>query len=327
MREDKYDFVKGIAITFVILLHTIDKGTLLSIYHIYHIGQAVPLFILVTFVLSFTSLSKRSGSEVQYWYSSQRWKTMIRKIWLPYVILQALFVVMLFVINEPQRLFSMFTSGGMGPGSYYPWVYLQFWLIMPFLYHIMKYKNVVYLGGAILLIINEILQLGCTYLEVSHNFYRLFAGRYLFLAFWGYYFMKIRINKYAYVLFAAIGILYYLSLGKVNYVPWLYSSWMSQQLPAYFYTIVLMKLILELYDKIRETKCAHLIVTLGKYSWHVFLLQMLFVVVTNVRMLSFIHSEEIKLILYVIIVFLLCTLPVFVYDSYKIKLSNGLRNK
>ena len=147
MREDKYDFVKGIAITFVILLHAIDRETLLSIYHIYHIGQAVPLFILVTFLLSFASLSKRAGSEVAYWYSSHRWNTMIRKIWLPYVILQVIFVVMLFVINEPQRLFSMITSGGMGPGSYYPWVYLQFWLIMPFLYHIMRSKNAVLGGG------------------------------------------------------------------------------------------------------------------------------------------------------------------------------------
>lgn len=327
MREDKYDFVKGIAISFVILLHTIDRETLLSICHIYHIGQAVPLFILVTFVLSFSSLSKREGNEVQYWYSSQRWNTMIRKIWLPYVILQALFVVMLFVINKPQRLISMIASGGMGPGSYYPWVYLQFWLIMPFLYHIMRYKNAVYWRGAILLIINEILQLCCTYLDVSQHFYRLFAGRYLFLAFWGYYFLKRRINRYMYVLFAAIGILYYLSLGKVNYVPWLYNSWMSQQLPAYFYTIVLMKLILELYDKIKGTKFAKLIITLGMYSWHVFLLQMLFVVVTNVRMFSFIQSECIKQVLYVIIVFLLSTLPVFAYDCYKNKLSNGLRNQ
>lgn len=327
MREDKYDFVKGIAISFVILLHTIDRELLLSIHHIYHIGQAVPLFILVTFVLSFASLSKRTGSEIQYWYSLQRWNNMIRKIWLPYAILQALFVVMLFAINEPQRLFSLVKSGGMGPGSYYPWVYLQFWLIMPFLYHIIKYKNAVYLGGAILLAINEIIQLGCTYLDVSHDFYRMFAGRYLFLAFWGYCFMKKRISKYAYVLFAVIGIIYYLSLGKINYVPWLYSSWMSQQLPAYFYTIVLMKLIIELYDKIKGTKFAQLIVTLGKYSWHVFLLQMLFVVVTNVRMFSFIQSELMKQVIYVIIVFLLCTLPVFAYDRYKIKLCNGLRNK
>ena len=58
-RLDQYDFLKGVAIVFVLLLHSLSREVLWFMHSNYSIGQAVPLFILCTFVLSFNSLFAR----------------------------------------------------------------------------------------------------------------------------------------------------------------------------------------------------------------------------------------------------------------------------
>ena len=50
-RDYSIDFVKGVAILFVILLHNMPND---SIYSIVYIGQAVPLFVLVSSYLTYS---------------------------------------------------------------------------------------------------------------------------------------------------------------------------------------------------------------------------------------------------------------------------------
>ena len=316
MRESKYDFLKGVAVSFVILLHTLDNESLNSIGHIYHIGHAVPIFVLVTFILSFMTLAKRSGTEIQYWYSTKRWITMFRKVLFPYVVLQGCFLLLLIITKDTKHMHSMLIGGGIGPGSYYPWIYLQFWLVMPLLYLILK-RTTLFVGCVIFFLLNEIMQISCCYFNVSDHLYRLLACRYLFLAFLGYLFWKIDIRKYVYAIFAAIGVMYYLSLDKVDYVPFLFNSWMTQQLPAFFYTILLMKVLLLIFDRMKMTIVGYYFVLLGENSWYIFLLQMLFVTITSIKMLSFIPSKLFQSILYVIIVYVLSVTPMIVYSKYK----------
>ena len=57
------DFIKGTAIVFVILLHILSNNALNSIYACFHIWQAVPLFILVSFYLLLKKLSRVSIKE------------------------------------------------------------------------------------------------------------------------------------------------------------------------------------------------------------------------------------------------------------------------
>lgn len=53
-RDYSIDFVKGVAILFVILLHNMPNE---SIYSIAYIGQAVPLFLLVSSYLTYGGFS------------------------------------------------------------------------------------------------------------------------------------------------------------------------------------------------------------------------------------------------------------------------------
>lgn len=66
-RDYSIDFVKGVAILFVILLHNMPNE---SIYSIAYIGQAVPLFLLVSSYLTYGGFQRKgfngyfSASEV-----------------------------------------------------------------------------------------------------------------------------------------------------------------------------------------------------------------------------------------------------------------------
>ena len=118
-------------------------------------------------------------------------------------------------------------------------------------------------GKKILLVINEIIQIGCSYVNLSETIYRQFAGRYLFLAFYASLFLVRQIKWKTIVVFLLIGVGYLISLGHVNYEPWRYDSWMSQSLPAFFYTYVFFLILLIIYDRIKELAIAKYFVKLG----------------------------------------------------------------
>ena len=62
-----YDFIKGVAIIFVILLHLFSAYSVLPPHVAYHIGNAVPLFLITTTLLRYKKLEK-SGMN-GYWSS------------------------------------------------------------------------------------------------------------------------------------------------------------------------------------------------------------------------------------------------------------------
>jgi hypothetical protein len=178
------------------------------------------------------------------------------------------------------------------------------------------------MGAVIMLILNELLQVGCCNVPMTEELYRLLAFRYLFLAFLGYYFLKSRIRIYTYLLFFMIGVVYQMSVGHVDYVPFLYDSWMTQQLPAFFYTLGLMKLLLVVYERIKELTVGRFFVQIGTHSWAIFLLQMFFLTVTSVSWLSFVSAPILQQLLYVMMIYGLCVVPVIAYDYYQIKSKN-----
>ena len=65
-RDYSIDFVKGVAILFVILLHNMPNE---SIYSIAYIGQAVPLFLLVSSYLTYGGFQRKGFNG--YFYASE----------------------------------------------------------------------------------------------------------------------------------------------------------------------------------------------------------------------------------------------------------------
>lgn len=72
MRIKEVDFIRGIAIVSVILMHTIPNSVQDIVFWQIHIGQAVPLFLLITLFLSFQGLKKDSEKSFFAFYGKQR---------------------------------------------------------------------------------------------------------------------------------------------------------------------------------------------------------------------------------------------------------------
>jgi peptidoglycan/LPS O-acetylase OafA/YrhL len=90
-RLPEIDFVKGVAIVSVLLLHTLPEKILYLSFASLHIWQAVPLFIFVTFYLSFKSLVANSERDIlSNYFSSKRIIRVAKEVALPFFAVVAL---------------------------------------------------------------------------------------------------------------------------------------------------------------------------------------------------------------------------------------------
>lgn len=84
-RDYSIDFVKGVAILFVILLHNMPNE---SIYSIAYIGQAVPLFLLVSSYLTYGGFQRKGFNG---YFSARNVKKMLDRVSLPFRLAAALY--------------------------------------------------------------------------------------------------------------------------------------------------------------------------------------------------------------------------------------------
>lgn len=131
------DFIKGLAAISVILLHTLPHSALYGSFAVYHIWQAVPVFLFLTFYLGFQNLEKKAVSYKEY-YSIDRLKVVFKKLWIPLIILALLEAIFFFVCGNSDRAIGSLLCYNNGPGSYYIWLYMQIWLLLPLIHTLLK---------------------------------------------------------------------------------------------------------------------------------------------------------------------------------------------
>lgn len=139
------DFLKGFCIFSVVLNHCLftalhlPKTFLLFLYW----GQlAVPLFL----ILQAYHVFRRDYQPV----NGAQLAKMLRKIFLPFACVTLLEFLLQLAFKDYSFLElakRTIRSGGLGPGSYYFWVYLQFFFIVPAVYWFFDKKNIGMLGG------------------------------------------------------------------------------------------------------------------------------------------------------------------------------------
>ena len=117
------DFIKAYAIICVIIGHTFP-----NLYYIGYglwAGMQVPLFVLVQ---AFHYLKKES--------SNVSIKKIFWRIFFPFILVEVfIFATLLWIYhyNATELVHSYLIGCGTGPGSYYPWIYLQIALLLPFI--------------------------------------------------------------------------------------------------------------------------------------------------------------------------------------------------
>jgi hypothetical protein len=280
-RDYSIDFVKGVAILFVILLHNMPNE---SIYSIAYIGQAVPLFLLVSSYLTYGGFQRKGFNG---YFSARNVKKMLDRVFLPFFLLIFSQCAIFYLLKGGVDWQRLYMQGGFGPGSYY----LGEWFTCVF--------------------------------HVPDNVYRLLFYRYLFLLYLGCVILKFKIKLNVWVCRLALIALFLAILEiytSVDLMPYLTNQWKGYHWVDYFYTLFVFFLLVKLYNYIMKSRLSVFFVKLGNYSYEVFFFQMLVFSLISEKRFFFIENEVFRNIVYVLTTIVFSIVPVLVYKEYIKKL-------
>lgn len=199
------DYLKGVAIIFVILTHlisdTLHSYTLFCLWG----DMAVPLFLLVQVFHSY----KKENVVLKF-------KQILKRIVVPFLATQVVICALLVILNRGFDIALFKGFGNLGPGAYYPYIYIQFalliWLVAP-LFRRVKSRTALLV---IFIAISEVIELICIYMKIDSDIYRFLFFRYTFLLFLGFLLAKDKliINRWALIV-SLISLLFVLSFDGI----------------------------------------------------------------------------------------------------------------
>lgn len=291
------DFLKAYSILCVLFGHTFPY--LNEVGYMFWAGMQVPIFILVQVFNVF----KKEHSEISL-------IKIFRRVLCPFLIIQSIiFVAMYFIHNDwgiKGVIYNGLYYGGYGPGAYYPWIYLQFALLLPILHPYIKRfsKITLFLGFVIVSVALEII---CALSNFPDFLYRLLAIRYIFLIYlgwvWIYEGIVLSVRN---ILLGIIGMLciYLFGYQQLDLTPYFYNtSWHSHRWICFFYVVyLLVPFLYYLWNCLnKNSKISSIISLLAKCSYEIFLIQMLIIALYPQSFISYnnVGSE----LLYAVIVF------------------------
>lgn len=277
-RIDYLDFIKGFAIISVVLLHTLPSAWLNPLLSVFHIWQAVPLFMFVAGITGCITWERRK-KDFRIYY-----KDLPAKAWtvyLPYVIAVVLYQI---YVWEPVGAIPFIRSilyGQVGPGGYFVSLIVQHMIFFPLLLRMRDKLNDDKKFLLYCLLLSALVEwLSARYLctdpSADNMYYRFFYGRYLFVTALGavfynneHLFSPATLNK---LMLASIVYMVgatYMDI-KFSFIPY---EWAPQHYPAYFYTYVLVQWLRDNRYKAPQT-LHNIITTFGKNSYEIFITQL-----------------------------------------------------
>lgn len=176
------DYLKGLSILFVVLNHCLPseftEKTLFCIWG----STAVPLFLLIQVFHAY----KNGISHVTISYN----KIWHRVVW-PFLLTET-FIIGFYFFKQvafgdtsiTQFAKTVLLWGGIGPGSYYPWIYIQFSILMPIVGIVLRRIKGQWLLFLFIVVSTLIEIIGANIIPM--RIYRLLFLRYLFLFYLGY---------------------------------------------------------------------------------------------------------------------------------------------
>lgn len=315
---DLIDLLKGFAILSVIYLHSGFSGEVSkAVLAPFLFNLAVPIFMIVSgFTYSF-SLSKNDDSKsvLKSYYSFHNlYKKLIR------ILPCYLIIFIIEIIADPMEFtgvksiakffYYLFTGGYVFPGSYYIPVLIQLILIFPLLKILYnRFKAVSFIPVAVFQLIYEV---AIYYTNFPKQLSRLLIIRYLVLILGGisifdkYKNEKQIKNKWIYIICAILGAAYIITVGYLDFTPKiLFTDWAATAMPTALY---LVPVILLLLFKFSEKEAKPIFTIIGKASYHIYLVQMLYFGIVMHRlniskpsvnfMIAIVFSVPLGLILY-----------------------------
>ena len=326
------DFVKGVCILLVILNHSTGFTFHQDSWFFLWGYPAVPLFLLIQVYHSYKK--EFDGIHIQ-------WVKIWKRAFFPFLLVQTLLFAYVVVTQPTRSLHSIFMAayfwGGRGPGSYYPWIYIQFAILLPLLRPLFQRLDekallVLFLG---LSISSELL---CHYSHMPDWVYRLLFLRYIFLIYLGYQ-MVVRgivLNLFTVSLsIVSLIAVYCFVVLQVDWSPFFFDSkyWPTCHWICYFYIAYPMLYLLckFFYWLPPNSKFENLFCKMGRHSYAIYIFQLFYFFIFGPLLeneLSEIGNPTVEKILYLIISIVVCVFPVLKFveglSDYRILIRIGV---
>ena len=313
------DFLKGVCILFIILTHCFPDYLIEYTQFDLWGRTAVPLLILLQVFHSY-----KKGLEASV--------ISIRKIWSrvawPFFLTEAV-IFMLFPLVHTETAYKDLVYnvfwGGLGPGCYYPWIYMEMAIIIPLCAFIFKRFSKRWQLVTFILI-SQLLEVAVCLINLPEWAYRITFFKYTFLIFLGYRLASegLKINwKTILLSLLSMACLLFFSWTNPDLRPLFtnYDIWAIFHWVCYFYMAYLfLYLLTKAYQLIaRQEKVMAYIMKIGKYSYEVFLFQLFYF--TIIRHYIDCLLTELPTVwadlTHIIVAVTVCVVPVVGYKSYR----------
>ena len=312
------DFLKGICIILIILNHCIPSELRYQIYFPLWGSPAVPVFLIIQ-VFHFY----KKGLNTTKPDYNKIWKRVVR----PFIIVELIIIAVLFykessnnTIPSLKEMVYMLTGG---PGSYYPWIYVQFAILLPLFRPIVKLQRVYILIAFILL--SQFAEIVCALSAMPEWIYRLTLFRYVFLVYLGCllatkgYDVNSNTMMLSLVSVASATLFTYTDMD-FNPIFYNVGAWSTCHWICYFYIAFVMMTGLKMtFSYLDNYAFSALIKQIGKYSYEIYLFQLLYFTCVSEYVIYELSLTN-KTIITIIVSTLLCIIPVLLYKRIKERL-------
>lgn len=279
-RNHFLDVLKGICIIFIVITHFAwQEEERLQFLFPFWIDMAVPVFMIISGYVYAFSYRKNEIVSMEKAYALNNVIDKIIRYTIPFLIALMLEHAVMIKLNMEsisiqgiQSTIHTFLVGGIGPGSYYYPVMIQFIFTFPLIFFTIKsykFKGVIICGIA-----NGIYEVLQHAYGMNEECYRLLLFRYILLIAVGCYFSLYNemVNRMLAIICEIVGIGFILLVCYTNYSPRVITYWTRTSFMAALYIIPIVVWSLKTLHKM---KCAPLEL-LGKASYNIFLTQMVY---------------------------------------------------
>ena len=306
------DFIKGFCIVSVVLTHSLP--TVCQDYLLFMLwgGMAVPLFLLIQVFHSY-----KAGLDSQKRILSLK---MVKRIVIPFL-LTLCFVGVVRVLkgHSINDVVVKFLMGEGGPGSYYPWIYIEIAVLLAlfrlFLKRLKCFQIFLFFGA-----LSVLLEYFCSTTAIAPWLYRITFFRYVFLIALGidWVYNGIRLDKKRLFLsIISVCFIVYFQYFNPDLEPFFFrTAWKSFHWVCYFYVAYLLMFALRLvYVRMSRLWVNEFLLMCGKYSYEIFLFQMVVFNFVRKDWFCFAQNKPLQIALWFLFVNFMSVVPVLVFKD------------
>ena len=312
------DFLKGLCIIAVVLNHALPTTIKDISFWCLWGDMAVPIFLMIQIFHTY----KRG---LNYSKTEQAFK-ITKRIVIPFLV-TIIFICGCKSAANPSSTWiyvKELVLGGGGPGSYYPWVYIQFAIILAFIRPIIKKVSFSQLA-ALFVFFSFLGEILLSFINLNSGIYRVLFFRYIFLIplvlDWlnnGF------IIDYKRIFLSFLGLVFILLFHYTDFnMEPLFNNneWRIFHWICYFWVAYALTWLINMAQKkmINSIVSRMLIIPAGKRSYEIFLIQMVVFSLIPQSLFALSNSQSFNFVIWFLGVTTLSLLPVILYQNHKQK--------